>query len=117
MSGLVAAPLTSVTLCGGRHSRDAPTSARPRLGESRRTMPDTSSGRPLKILFVSHSAGRTGAPMVLLHLAHWLRQNTDARFGFIFRGGGNLLSDFRGLAPTVVLPARGFPVNLFGRRI
>jgi glycosyltransferase involved in cell wall biosynthesis len=75
------------------------------------------SAQPLKILFISHSAGRTGAPLILLHLARWLRANTDVRCAFVVRGTGEFLADFGALGPTAVLPTHGAPWRLLGKRI
>lgn len=49
----------------------------------------------LKILFVSHEATRTGAPMVLLHLLTWLKINTDIKLDVLLLLGGPLENDFR----------------------
>jgi glycosyltransferase involved in cell wall biosynthesis len=65
-----------------------------------------------KILFISHSAGRTGAPIVLLHLLRWLKANTDIPFDVLVGDSGDLLSEFQALAPTRVLPWR---LSLAGR--
>ena len=52
------------------------------------------------ILFVSHEATRTGAPVYLLHLLRWLRANTDLRFRVLLGRGGPLESEFHALAET-----------------
>ena len=54
------------------------------------------------ILFISHYAGRTGAPIALLHLVRWLRDNTELRFDILLRRGGELFDDFNDVAPTYV---------------
>ncbi len=59
-----------------------------------------------KILFISHSADRTGAPMVLLYFLQWLKANTDLAFDVLVGDSGELLPDFRALAPTRVLDWR-----------
>jgi GT2 family glycosyltransferase/tetratricopeptide (TPR) repeat protein len=51
-----------------------------------------------KILFVSHEASRTGAPMCLLHFLRWLRANTDQQFEILLGNGGPLESEFAQLA-------------------
>ena len=33
-----------------------------------------------RVLFISHDAYRTGAPMVLLHFIRWFKENTDVPF-------------------------------------
>jgi glycosyltransferase involved in cell wall biosynthesis len=56
-----------------------------------------------KILFCSHAAERTGPPIIMLHLARWLRANTDVRFELLFLQGGDLEDEFRELAPVWIL--------------
>jgi glycosyltransferase involved in cell wall biosynthesis len=56
-----------------------------------------------KILFVGHRADRTGAPILLLHLLRWLRENTELRFELLLLKGGGLESEFRKLGPVTVL--------------
>ena len=52
------------------------------------------------ILFVSHDASRTGAPMALLTFLRWFRANTDYRFEVLLGSGGALEPAFEALAPT-----------------
>jgi glycosyltransferase involved in cell wall biosynthesis len=57
----------------------------------------------MKILFISNSATRTGAPIGLLHLLQWLRDNTDLAFEVLLRvGGGELTSEFEKLCKVTV---------------
>lgn len=73
------------------------------------------------LLFISHEASRTGAPILLLHYLRWLRQT--ARYDFevlVLRSDehrGELLADFRALGPTHVLdhPRRLACLRLPGR--
>lgn len=58
-----------------------------------------------KILFVSHDASRTGAPMVLLHLMRWLRDNTQVEFDVLFCAGGDIEPEFAALAPVYRIPS------------
>jgi glycosyltransferase involved in cell wall biosynthesis len=51
-----------------------------------------------KILFVSHEATRTGAPMVLLHLLRWLRRETKQEFELLLVKGGPLKPEFEKVA-------------------
>lgn len=53
-----------------------------------------------RVLFVSHDASRTGAPILLLRFLRWLRANTKIEFEVVFRLGGELLGEFAGLAPV-----------------
>ena len=52
------------------------------------------------ILFVSHDATRTGAPIALLHLLRWFKKNGDRPFSVLLGGGGELVGDFEELANT-----------------
>jgi glycosyltransferase involved in cell wall biosynthesis len=58
---------------------------------------------PRSILFIGHSAGLTGAPLVLLNFLKWLKNNSDIRFNILLREGGALEADFRSLGPVTVL--------------
>src|SRR5580698_5439034 len=53
------------------------------------------------ILFLSHDASRTGAPIALLTFLKWLRANSDYRFEVVLGSGGPLEPDFKALAPTM----------------
>ena len=55
------------------------------------------------ILFISHDASRTGAPIVFLNFLKWLRLNTNVHFVIILREGGELEDEFCAIAPTFVL--------------
>jgi glycosyltransferase involved in cell wall biosynthesis len=55
-----------------------------------------------EIIFISHDASRTGAPILLLNFLRWFKQNTDIPFRIILRKGGELESEFIELAPTLV---------------
>jgi glycosyltransferase involved in cell wall biosynthesis len=52
------------------------------------------------ILFVSHDATRTGAPIALLHFLRWFKRNGNRAFSVVLGSGGELVSDFEQLAPT-----------------
>ncbi len=56
-----------------------------------------------KILFISHDASRTGAPMVLLYLMSWISKYTDYRCEIIALKGGDLEPEFRKIAKTFIL--------------
>ena len=49
----------------------------------------------MKILFISHDAHRTGAPIVFLHLLNWLKKNSDIEIHILLKSGGPLESDFQ----------------------
>jgi hypothetical protein len=53
-----------------------------------------------KVLFITHEASRTGAPMVLLWMLQWLRRHTDLEFEILICKEGALRSEFESLAPT-----------------
>ncbi|WP_299123546.1 glycosyltransferase [uncultured Winogradskyella sp.] len=48
----------------------------------------------MKILFINHSAAKTGAPIVLLHFLKWLKQNKDLSFDVLSLQNGSLLEAF-----------------------
>lgn len=60
-----------------------------------------------RVLFVSHEASRTGAPILLLHFVRWLRDHTDLDFEILLLAGGPLTADFAAVAPTHVVEALG----------
>ncbi len=55
-----------------------------------------------KVLFISHDATRTGAPIILLNLLKWLKRETRIPFEIILRYGGELKGEFEALAPVTV---------------
>lgn len=57
------------------------------------------------ILFVSHDASRTGAPIALLTFLQWLRTHTDYQFEILLGRGGALTAAFASLAPTTIADA------------
>ncbi len=52
------------------------------------------------MLFVSHEATRTGAPVLLLQFLRWLRANASVDFEVVLRRGGELSAEFAALAPV-----------------
>ncbi len=62
---------------------------------------------PGKILFISHDASRTGAPLLLLNLLGWMRERGRSDFRVVLRSGGPLEHRFRELAETHILPELG----------
>ena len=61
------------------------------------------------VLFISHSAGRTGAPLMLLNALRWLKANSDLEFEVLLKEGGALYEDFASIAPTRVLESDNAP--------
>lgn len=57
-----------------------------------------------KILFISHDASRTGAPIVFLNLLKWLKNNTSIPFAILLKQRGVLEKEFQSLAPVFVFP-------------
>lgn len=55
-----------------------------------------------KILFISHEASRTGAPIVLLNLIKWIKENTDQQFDILLLNDGPLRPEFELLGETFV---------------
>jgi glycosyltransferase involved in cell wall biosynthesis len=55
---------------------------------------------PGKILFISHEASLTGAPMFLLHFLGWLKRETQQPFEILVRREGPLSAAFAALAPV-----------------
>ncbi|HEU0207839.1 MAG TPA: glycosyltransferase family 4 protein [Candidatus Udaeobacter sp.] len=56
-----------------------------------------------EILFVSHDAGRTGAPLVLLNFQRWLRKHTNLKLTTILRKSGPLEAEFASLGETFLI--------------
>lgn len=53
-------------------------------------------------MFISHEAYRTGAPIVLLYLLKWLKNNTTLQFDILLLNDGPLKSQFEALGKTYV---------------
>jgi glycosyltransferase involved in cell wall biosynthesis len=56
-----------------------------------------------RVLFLSHLANRSGAPIILLRFLQWLKANRDCDFSIVLNGGGELESDFAAIAPSLVM--------------
>lgn len=59
--------------------------------------------KPKQILFISHNAGYTGAPIVFLNFLKWFKKHSDIPFQILLRDGGLLEKEFRTLAPVCIL--------------
>lgn len=70
---------------------------------------------PLRILFVSHSASRNGATILLLHLLRWLKPRVDWEMEVLVDGGGPLVDEFRAIARTTVLRNTAAPLGMVPR--
>ncbi len=58
------------------------------------------------VLFVSHDASCTGAPIFLLRLLHWLRDHCQISFRTLVVRPGEMLPEFESISPTHVLEQR-----------
>jgi glycosyltransferase involved in cell wall biosynthesis len=58
-----------------------------------------------RVLFVSHDASRTGAPLLLLSFLKWLKRDGKIPFALVIRGRGPLTGDFQAVCPTFVFDA------------
>jgi hypothetical protein len=52
------------------------------------------------ILFVSHDASRSGAPIALLHFLRWFKANGSRPFSILLASGGEMIPAFAELAET-----------------
>jgi len=52
------------------------------------------------IVFVSHDATRTGAPIALLQFLRWFKKNGNRPFSVLFGAGGDLAGEFEELTDT-----------------
>lgn len=55
----------------------------------------------INILFISHEASRSGAPIVLLKLLKWIKKNTTIHFDVLLIEGGELESEFKTLGEVL----------------
>jgi glycosyltransferase involved in cell wall biosynthesis len=69
-----------------------------------------------RILFLSHSASRNGATILLLHLLRSLKAAVDWEITVLVNGSGPLLNDFRSLAPTTAWRSPAFILKAFPGR-
>lgn len=53
-----------------------------------------------KLLFISHDATRTGAPILLLNLLRWLKTNTDISITILLKDSGVLKKEFEEIGDT-----------------
>lgn len=68
-----------------------------------------------KLLFVSHDASRTGAPIVLLSFLNWLKQQKGYEITVYLRQGGELQNDFTQIAKTYLPPKENFSQKIVKR--
>lgn len=70
-----------------------------------------------KLLFISHDAFRTGAPILLLNLVKWINEQkqNDYLVSVLFVAGGPLISEFDKYADTYLLGQKNNSKNIFTR--
>lgn len=56
-----------------------------------------------KLLFLSHNASRTGAPLLLLELLRWWKTQGALKATLLLSSGGPLLAEFEALLPTTLV--------------
>ena len=57
----------------------------------------------MNILFVGHDASRTGAPILLLHLIQWIKENTTLNCQLLLGRDGELRSEFEKHVETTII--------------
>lgn len=66
----------------------------------------------MNILFISHEATRSGAPLALLYLLKEIkRRNIDINFTVLQLEGGPLTEEFQRLCPVITLPERPWKIE------
>lgn len=53
-----------------------------------------------KVLFISHSAARSGAPLVLLHFLNWMKEHSNIGLEILVKSMGSLFTDYSHLGQT-----------------
>ncbi len=71
----------------------------------------------MRVLFISHDASRTGAPIVLLHFIRWIKQNSNFEFCILLKDSGHLHEDFSELGTTYLWNDNNTTQKSFTRRI
>jgi len=62
--------------------------------------PDPTGFEMQRVLFISHNAGPSGAPFILLNLLKWLKENSNLTFEILLGIPGPLKEEFASIAPT-----------------
>lgn len=68
-----------------------------------------------KVLFISHDASRTGAPIIFLNFLKWFKANTNISFQILLKNGGELKSEFEAIAPVAIFNPESNKRNLVSR--
>jgi glycosyltransferase involved in cell wall biosynthesis len=69
------------------------------------------------VLFISHDASRTGAPILFLHFLQWFRQNHQASFRILVGNSGALMPNFESLGPVALFEPKPTMVYRILRRL
>ncbi|MCC7377369.1 MAG: glycosyltransferase family 4 protein [Verrucomicrobiales bacterium] len=69
----------------------------------------------MRVLFLGHSAGRTGAPVLLLEFQRWLAQTGGVEFRTVLSAGGALESNYAELGPVSLAPEAAAKASQPGR--
>lgn len=65
-----------------------------------------------KVLFISHNASRTGAPLYLLNLIKFLSDNLPIEITVLLLDSGPLEAEFKALGKVIYLPSPPFPMSM-----
>jgi glycosyltransferase involved in cell wall biosynthesis len=69
------------------------------------------------VLFVSHDASRTGAPIFLLRFLHWLREYRQIPFQILVGSSGDMLPEFESVGRTELFVPKPTPLDRILRRL
>jgi|LSQX01.2.fsa_nt_gb glycosyltransferase involved in cell wall biosynthesis len=70
------------------------------------------------VLFISHAGCRTGAPLLLLRLIRWLKENSELEIKVLLLNDGELREEFEALADTRVYKGESrFSLNFLCHRL
>ena len=67
------------------------------------------------ILFISHDASRTGAPIILLNFLKWFKANSNIPFQILLKNGGELEPEFEAIAPVTIFNPKSTKKTLIYR--
>ncbi len=72
-----------------------------------------------KVLFISHEATRTGAPLLLLNLIKWMKESEAIEFAILLKREGELGPEFEKLGRTYYFrpPTKNTPRNIVSRLV
>jgi glycosyltransferase involved in cell wall biosynthesis len=73
--------------------------------------------RKAKVLFISHEATRSGAVLFLLNFLKWFRAKTTLPFLILIKIDGEMVSEFREIAPTLVVGRRSRASHVLVRKL